>query len=193
MRTWMELETAQDVSDAIVALYTDRGSSRYDERVTQTEHGLQCAALAMADQAERPVIVAALLHDIGHLLLGEDDSNKDFLGRDLHHEDVGSRFLANWFSAEVTEPIRLHVPAKRYLVSTDAAYHDTLSEASVRSLIVQGGPMTDEEVADFEGQPGYREAVQLRRWDDLGKVRGAPTPDLAFFGNLVNEEATVGQ
>lgn len=188
MTAWMELDGPDAVADAIVELYEREGSSRYDEAVTQTEHGLQCAAHAMAAGSDRSLIVAALLHDIGHLLMREHDSNEDFLDVDRHHEDVGARFLDNWFGPAVTEPIRLHVPAKRYLVVTDDTYHDGLSEASVRSLVVQGGPMTDEEVTRFEAQQGAEGAVDLRRWDDLGKTPGAPTPPIDFFRELILEE-----
>ncbi len=185
---WRELEAPEEIADALVGLYERRGAGRYDEAVSQVEHALQCAAHALAAGAERPTVLAALLHDIGHLLLGEEEGNADFLGTDRHHEDVGSRFLANWFSDAVTEPVRLHVPAKRYLVSTDATYHDGLSPASVRSLVVQGGPMTADEVADFEALSGHAAAVDLRRWDDLGKSPNAPTPPLSFFRDLLIEE-----
>ncbi|MEM9132943.1 MAG: HD domain-containing protein [Actinomycetota bacterium] len=185
---WRALDGPEEIADALVGLYERRGTTRYDEAVNQVEHGLQCAALALAAGAERPTVLAALLHDIGHLLLGEDDRDHDFLKTDRHHEDVGSRFLANWFSEAVTEPIRLHVPAKRYLVATDTTYHDGLSPASVRSLVVQGGPMTPGEVADFEAQPGHAEAADLRRWDDLGKTPNAPTPPMSFFCDLLVEE-----
>ena len=192
MIRWMELDRNDDVADAIIDLYEERGSNRYDEAVTQIEHGLQCASHAMAAGASRSVVLAALLHDIGHLLLGEDEAKEAFLDQDLHHEDIGARFLANWFSPGVTEPIRLHVPAKRYLVATDESYHDGLSPASVRSLELQGGPMSDAEMRDFETAPGYADAVDLRRWDDLGKTRDAPTPDMAFFRSLLIEELEAG-
>ena len=188
MTVWMELDGPEAVADAIVDLYEREGSTRYDEAVTQTEHGLQCAAHAMAADSDRALVVAALLHDIGHLLMREHERNEDFLDVDRHHEDVGARFLDNWFGPSVTEPIRLHVPAKRYLVATDDAYHDGLSQASVRSLVVQGGPMSAAEVAEFEQQTGYEGAVDLRRWDDLGKTPGAPTPPMAFFRDLLVKE-----
>mgnify|MGYP001797128233 CR=1 FL=1 len=145
----------------------------------------------MEHGATTPTIVAAFLHDIGHLLLGEDDGERDFLADDLHHEDVGARFLANWFGPEVTEPIRHHVPAKRYLCAVEPEYHATLSAASTRSLEVQGGPMSDDEVAEFETQPGWAEAVELRRWDDDAKVSGAGTPSLGTFATLIESVARV--
>ncbi|BAN04362.1 putative oxygenase [Ilumatobacter coccineus YM16-304] len=182
---WMHLRTASDVAAAIVDLYERRGDSHYDEVVSQLAHALQSGGQAMDHRASADAIVAAFLHDIGHLLVDEHDGNGDFLARDLHHEDVGARFLANWFGPAVTEPIRLHVPAKRYLCAVDPTYRDGLSEASKRSLEVQGGPMTDDEVAEFEALDGFETAVDLRRWDDLAKVDNAPTVSLDTFRTLI--------
>ncbi|MEM9040954.1 MAG: HD domain-containing protein [Actinomycetota bacterium] len=188
---WRELATPAEVADAIFDLYRRRGESNYDEVVTQTSHAAQCGQLALDDGANAPTIVAAFLHDIGHLLAGERDDRADFLDRDLRHEDIGARFLANWFGPEVTEPIRLHVPAKRYLCAIDPSYHDGLSEASVRSLVLQGGPMTPSEVIAFEELDGHDGAVSLRRWDDGAKVAGASTVSLATFRDLVESVASV--
>lgn len=182
---WMALDSPQEIAHAITSLYRQRGGSQYDEVVTQTAHGLQCGALAMAAGADDATVVAAFLHDIGHLLLNEHDNRDDFLETDLHHEQVGARFLANWFGEDVLAPIRLHVPAKRYLCGVEPSYHDGLSDASVRSLVVQGGPMTDTEIAQFDALDYSEHAVALRRWDDGAKVANAPTPDLEVFEQLV--------
>lgn len=157
------------------------GRSRYDESVTQLEHGLQCAHLAETAQYGPTAQIAALLHDIGHLLLDEHDGHGDFLDTDLRHEIVGARLLTRWFGPTIGEPVALHVPAKRYLVATEPDYAATLSEASIRSLRVQGGPMTPAEIAAFQRRPHHQLAVQLRRWDDHGKVAGAHTPPLEHW------------
>lgn len=141
----------------------------YDEAITELEHGLQCAALARRDGADDALVAAALLHDVGHLLVGDLFPIDAPLAKDWKHEDVGARYLARWFGPEVTEPVRWHVAAKRYLVAIDAAYADGLSPSSVRSLSVQGGAMGDAERADFERVEGWERAVALRRWDDEGK------------------------
>ena len=188
---WMQFETADEVAAAIADLYERRGASNYDEAVTQLAHALQCGNLAMESGAGPETIVAAFLHDIGHLLVDEHDRNGDFLARDLHHEDVGARFLSNWFGPAVTEPIRLHVPAKRYLCATDPSYHDGLSDASVRSLVVQGGPMSGSEVSEFETLDGFDTAVDLRRWDDDAKVSEAAVPSLDSFRMLIESVAAV--
>ena len=166
---WMEIAEPGELVEAICRLFDERGSSNYDEAVTQTVHALQSAELAAEAHASPALIAAALLHDIGHLLLGEWEHRPDFLDRDLHHEDVAARFLSNWFDADVTEPIRLHVDAKRFLCAVEADYAAGLSPASVRSLNVQGGPMDDGEVAEFRASGFADPATELRRWDDLAK------------------------
>lgn len=152
----------------------------YDEAVTELEHGLQCAALARRDGADDATVAAALLHDVGHLLVGDLFPIEAELDRDWKHEAVGARYLARWFGPEITGPVRMHVAAKRYLVATEPAYAATLTPSSVRSLAVQGGPMSADEVAAFEAQPGFAAAVAVRRWDDEGKD---PTVTVAPFSD----------
>lgn len=148
--------------------------------INQIQHGLQAAALA--EQAGDPpsLIAAALMHDIGHMLhtLGENPAEH---GIDDQHEDVGHAFLAAHFGPEVTDPVRLHVAAKRYLCGKEADYFAKLSKDSVLSLALQGGPMSAEEIAAFERLPHWQEAVRLRRYDEGAKVKGLPTPPLAHF------------
>lgn len=187
---WRDLETPGQIADAIMRLFEHRGSSRYDEVVTQTEHAAQTAGHAMAAGADRAAIAAAFLHDIGHLLMGEDEGNDDVFKTDRHHEEVGARFLANWFGPDVTGPVRLHVPAKRYLCAIDPAYHAGLSAGSVRSLELQGGPMTTEETESFASDSNAASAVDLRRWDDLGKDPGAPAPSMESLRTLLIDELT---
>ena len=172
--------TAGDVT-AIVALYRSPvAAAHYDEAVTQVEHALQCAELAAAADAPDALVVAALLHDIGHLLVGSSATS------DRGHEGIGSRWLRPTFGPEVTAPIALHVDAKRYLCAIEPGYVDGLSDASVRSLGVQGGPMTDRQVRDFEARRGAEAAVRLRRWDDRAKVSDAATRPLEAFVPLLH-------
>jgi phosphonate degradation associated HDIG domain protein len=165
----------------IVRLFQERGAAAYlGEPVSQTEHALQAAWAAEQAGAGSALIAAALLHDVGHLLhdLPEDCAEH---GVDDAHEVRGARWLARHFGPDVAEPVRLHVPAKRYLCATDPAYPGRLSEASVRSLKLQGGPLTPAEVARFRAGPHAEAAVALRRWDDQAKVKGLATPDLEHF------------
>ena len=166
------------------------GNDYGSERVRQLEHALQCATLAEADGAAPALITASLLHDIGHLIhdLGNEPAAR---GIDDLHEVLGQAWLARWFDADVTEPVRLHVPAKRYLTATDPSYFATLSAGSVRSLELQGGPFSHDAAAEFIGQPYAVEAVRLRRWDEGAKVPGKATPDLLHFRRYIEASLTV--
>ena len=171
--------------DEIFARFRDSGDALYiGEPVTVSEHMLQAAAYAQRDGAPPELVAAALLHDYGHLVhdLPEDSAEH---GVDTRHEELGFAFLQHWFPAAVTEPIRLHVAAKRYLVSIDPAYRDSLSPASLLSLALQGGPMTTPEAVEFEQGPHAIAACRLRRWDDAGKEPGAPVPPLESYRALL--------
>lgn len=176
---------ANGVVETLFDLFATRGSARYDEDVTQLEHALQAAALARDDAAPPELVAAALLHDVGHLLLDEHAERPAFLDGDAEHERAGARFLARWLPAAVTGPVALHVVAKRYLVATDAAYAEVLSAASRRSLAVQGGPLDATGIAAFRASPWAEAALRLRRWDDAAKVAGRAVPPLEHFGDLV--------
>ena len=165
----------------------DRGQSFYDEVVTQLEHALQCAALARKKNASPTLITGALLHDIGHIILDEHNAREAFLNTDLNHEEIGAQYMEPFFPEAVTTPIRLHVPAKRYLCTTDPSYYDGLSEASKRSLKLQGGTMSDEEREAFEQIPYFEDGLVLRRWDDLAKVKGLDTPRLEVYREVVQQ------
>ncbi len=177
------------VADEVLAIYGAHGAGAYfGERVTITEHCLQAAWFAQVEHAPEALIVAALLHDIGHLLEAVPDDLVEWT-TDAHHEEVGARWLSGRFGAQVSEPVRLHVPAKRYLCATDTSYFKQLSSASVHTLRLQGGPMTAEEAARFEGEPHYRAAVRVRRWDDQGKVAGLVTPPLESYRSMIEAAA----
>lgn len=174
--TTISLRTVDDVVD----LFDRWGDSYYDDLVTQRDHALQCAALAEQAGADDALVVAALLHDVGHLVeLAVSSGAMGDLTIDRQHEATAARMLAPIFPASVTAPIALHVDAKRYLCAVEPAYLVTLSEGSIRSLATQGGPMTADEVDRFAAMPACVSAVALRRWDDLGKVDGLHVPDLA--------------
>ena len=183
----MRSATAEQKVDALFTYMEARGQSFYDEIVTQLEHALQCAALAQQNDASPTLITSALLHDLGHFILDEHNADTAFLAMDLNHEEIGAEYLAPFFPEAVTTPIRLHVPAKRYLCATDASYHDGLSEASKRSLKVQGGIMSDEEREAFEQIPHFRDALTLRQWDDLAKVKGLETAALETYRDTVQQ------
>jgi phosphonate degradation associated HDIG domain protein len=173
------------MTDDVLATIHDMLEHRADglyglHDVTQREHALQSAWLAERDGHPPALIAAALMHDIGHLVhdLGENPAEA---GIDDRHEDLGHVWLARHFGPEVSEPVRLHVAAKRYLCATEAGYVGKLSPDSVLSLSLQGGPMSAEEIHAFEALPHHAEAVQLRRYDDKAKVSGLATPPVAHF------------
>ncbi len=159
--------------DEIFSLYASPAALRmYDEAVTELEHALQAATLAHADGAPSHLIAAALLHDVGHLVGDDNVTLDDQLTEDFHHERIGARYLTRWFGADVTAPVALHVAAKRYLCAVEDDYLAGLSPSSTRSLELQGGPMSDEEIETFERLPHHVEATLVRRWDDAAKVPG---------------------
>ena len=173
-----------NVDDCIILL-RERGHSEYGgESVTQVEHALQCASLAEQEEASACLIAAALLHDIGHLLHHLPDDAPD-TGVDDVHEELGYRYLTRIFGPAVTVPVRLHVPAKRYLCAKEKEYLQKLSEPSLVSLKLQGGPMTPSEAEVFERNPFGMDAVRVRRWDDIAKIPGLKTPTLDHFNKYL--------
>ena len=175
------MSQASDIAAEIQRLLEQRASGRYGlTLINQQQHALQAAWLAEREGRADALVVAALLHDIGHMVhdLGENPADQ---GIDDRHEELGHAWLRSHFGPEVTEPVRLHVAAKRYLCAVEADYFAKLSPDSVKSLVLQGGPMSAEEVAAFEALPEHRDAVQLRRYDEQAKVKGLETPAVAHF------------
>jgi phosphonate degradation associated HDIG domain protein len=167
--------------DSLFALMQRRGNGRYGlSAVSQLEHALQSAALAAARNLGDAIIVAALFHDLGHLLVG-DDVDLAGQGIDDRHEETGSRTLERLFGPSVSEPVRLHVAAKRYLCGVHAAYYDKLSEDSRQSLALQGGPMSADEIAAFDRLEHRAAALALRLIDDEAKIAGLRTPALDSY------------
>ncbi len=166
-------------------IFTRRGGEEYlGEPVTMAEHMLQGAYFAETEGEDEIIIVATLLHDVGHFtsefgMFSMDDTV------DKYHEDAGADILAQFFPPVVTECVKQHVAAKRYLCATDAAYFGKLSDASVHSLNLQGGPMSEIEVEAFQKHPHLAEVVKVRLFDDRGKEAGLKTPDFAYYAPMV--------
>jgi predicted HD phosphohydrolase len=164
-----------DIIGLIAEIFARRGAESYlGEAVTVAEHLLQAATLAEAEGAPDALVAAALLHDIGQFTSEFGPYSPDDSG-DNRHDEAGAKVLEGFFPRAVTECVRLHVAAKRYLCATDPTYHDTLSPPSQHSLALQGGPLTDAEIARFRELEFHREAVRVRLWDDRGKAAGAST------------------
>ncbi len=173
-----EVGSGAAILDNVFALFAERGGEAYGEAVSQTEHAVQAALRAGAEEAPPALRAAALLHDVGHLLGGAENEGAG-------HAERGAAWLDAAFGPEVTEPIRLHVAAKRYLCAVEPSYARSLSRASELSLKVQGGPFHRGQVLVFEKLPGYRDALRLRRWDEEAKEPGRELPPLEAFRPLL--------
>ncbi|MBO3274262.1 phosphonate degradation HD-domain oxygenase [Pseudomonas schmalbachii] len=167
--------------DELAERFASHGAEPYGEAISQAEHALQCATLAERAGCSDSLVIAALLHDIGHLY--EDPAVID--EQDLRHEEFGARLLRDLLPESVWQPIRLHVAAKRYLCAVDSSYHASLSDASLHSLDLQGGPFDERAVSAFLKAPYAQDAVTLRRFDDLGKDPSMRTPELSYFFPLI--------
>jgi phosphonate degradation associated HDIG domain protein len=181
----MVTATTDTIVGVIADILTRRGSDSYlGEAVTMQQHMLQAAAQAEREGAPDELVAAALLHDIGHYT-GEFGDDYIEQGTDNFHEDAGAALLAPFFPPVVVECVRLHVAAKRYLCATDPTYFGKLTPASVATLELQGGPMEPDEIADFERNPFFREAVRARIWDEGAKDADAVTPPFAHYAPLL--------
>ncbi len=167
----------------IEQLFTQHGhDAYYGEPVTQLEHALQTAQLAEQAGADRDTILAALLHDVGHLLPVEHaEQYMDGYGT-VDHERLGADFLRKrGYSEKTAQLIEHHVNAKRYLIFKYPDYRAGVSDTSLKTLEFQGGPMRADEAAAFERHPYFQEILQLRRWDEQAKIPGLETPDLGYY------------
>ena len=181
----MSTTSEQIVEEILGLLGGPGGQIYYGEGVTQLAHALQCAKCAVDVKADEETILAALLHDIGHIC----DPTAEQMAADIgvvDHEGIGARFLLErGFSPKVAELVSAHVAAKRYLVATNATYAAQLSPASTATLQHQGGPMSPAEVAAFEADPLFIEKLRMRSWDEIGKEPGMVTPPLETYRTMM--------
>ena len=180
-------KTSTDPVAEILGLLSTKATGFYGlSSVTQQQHALQCAHLAEQAGEDAAFVTAALTHDIGHLV---HDIGEDYLeqGVDDMHEELGLRYLERFFGPAVTEPVALHVAAKRYLCATEADYFAKLGKDSVASLKLQGGPMNRAECAHFESFAHWEAALRLRRLDEQGKDPEMATPPVAHYEGIVRQ------
>lgn len=176
------MSSESNVVEQIRAVYELRGQESYGvEEVTQLEHALQSAHWAEKSGAAPELIAAALLHDIGHILHSQAMPQECSTNLDDRHEYRAFEWLREHFGLAVADPVRLHVAAKRYLCSVDPDYVHQLTPTSLKSFHDQGGIMSDEELAQFQAEPHFEAAIQVRRWDDLAKDSQAIPPDLKHY------------
>ena len=176
-----------DTINEIIDLFNKYGASDYiGENITQTEHMVQAAMFAEDNGEDLDMIVAALLHDIGHLL---EINNKDKQMADLgvtNHELVAKEYLLSKnFTEKTACLVGNHVSAKRYLVSKYDQYYDNLSEASKKTLLLQNGKMNNKEMLEFETDPYFKESLRLRGYDDQAKIVNYKIKPLSYFREIL--------
>lgn len=178
-------KSSADFIEQLFSWLKIEGKTHYDDSVNQLEHALQTAYLAERARDADSAVAAALLHDVGHLLVVEHTRRTDFLEADERHEQCGANWLAQMFPRDVSEPVRGHVIAKRFLCAVDRDYYHRLSDASKRSLELQGGPLSDEQVLEADASPLLQVAVRLRQRDDAAKSPGRKVPPLEHYRPLL--------
>ena len=174
-------------TEHVIRLFEQRGQGRYgSEQVSQLQHALQCAVFAKRQGAGSAMIVAALLHDLGHIIDHQAMPESDDQNLDDAHEQRAYQWIKSNFGKSVADPVRLHVAAKRYLCTVEPEYLTKLSPASLKSFHDQGGLMSQSQIDDFRDEPFAFEAVELRRWDDLAKDPTMQTPTIDDFAPLLD-------
>ncbi len=187
-----------EIANLIIDLYKQFGHADYiGEPVSQLEHMCQCAQLAADfDGTDEEMILAAFMHDIGHLyehIAGEETLQMEGFGT-ADHEALGAKFVLQMgFSNRIAKLVQSHVAAKRYLTATDAAYYKKLSEASRETLRLQGGPMNPDEIAALEADPLYLQYIQLRLWDEQAKNTNTPLPDLELYRDMMIRQLIINK
>src|SRR5215469_14670815 len=189
----MTTEQAEKITNEIMDLYAGYGGAEYaGEKVTQLEHMVQSAQLAEEQGYDEEVILAAFLHDIGHISASANGNGSASPSQAMDgfgikdHEELGAEFLREkGFSKKIVRLVESHVEAKRYLTVKDPAYYARLSEASKKTLEFQGGPMTTEEAAAFEQYPLFPLIIQMRKWDEQAKIEHKPLPDLQHYRRMI--------
>jgi len=181
------MSIANAIADEIIDMYRNHGGAEYaGEKVTQLEHMVQAAQLAEMQGHDEEVILAAFLHDIGHICeAAHGDNEMDGYGI-KDHEEAGAEYLRHkGFSKKLIRLVQSHVEAKRYLTWKYPEYYDQLSEASKKTLGFQGGRMSAVEATAYEKEPLFDLIIQMRRWDDDAKLLDRPVPDLDKYRLMI--------
>src|SRR5450755_957811 len=183
----MSPEKANLITDEIISMYEKHGGSEYaGEKVSQMEHMVQAAQLAEEKGYDEEIILAAFLHDIGHIAEEANGINEMDIFGIKDHEAIGALYLTEkGFSNKICKLVASHVAAKRYLTCKDPDYYEQLSPASKKTLEFQGGMMTPEEAAAFEKDPLFTEIILMRRWDEQAKIQNKPLPDLQRYRSMI--------
>jgi predicted HD phosphohydrolase len=183
----LKIINTENIVDFIGSIFERRGGEEYlGEPVTMGQHMLQGATLAEQNKEPDEIVVGALLHDIGHFTSEFGTFSMDDT-EDRYHENAGAALLENFFPSVITDCCRYHVAAKRYLCATDPKYFNKLSDASVHSLNLQGGPMSEAEIINFKRNPNLKQILTVRLYDDAAKVPKMATPSFRHFAPLVHK------
>jgi 2-amino-1-hydroxyethylphosphonate dioxygenase (glycine-forming) len=184
-----QTQNSEIITNEIMSLFEKYGDEDYDgEPVSQASHMIQCATLAMNKGEDTELVLGAFLHDIGHLLKHEQQTEAMGNYGVVNHEGIGAEYLrTKSFSGRICAVVEKHVDAKRYLVATEPGYREKLSEASLKTLEYQGGPMNKEEVTVFKQQPFFKDIIKVRLWDEQAKDTKAVTLPLNHFAELIRE------
>ena len=187
MKPNLKIINTENIVDFIGSIFERRGGEEYlGEPVTMGQHMLQGATLAEQNKEPDEIVVGALLHDIGHFTSEFGTFSMDDT-EDRYHENAGAAVLENFFPSVITDCCRYHVAAKRYLCATDPQYFNKLSDASVHSLNLQGGPMSEAEIINFKRNPNLKQILTVRLYDDAAKVPKMATPSFRHFAPLVHK------
>ena len=187
MKPNLKIINTENIVDFIGSIFERRGGEEYlGEPVTMGQHMLQGATLAEQNKEPDEIVVGALLHDIGHFTSEFGTFSMDDT-EDRYHENAGAAVLENFFPTVITDCCRYHVAAKRYLCATDPQYFNKLSDASIHSLNLQGGPMSEAEIINFKRNPNLKQILTVRLYDDSAKVPQMATPSFYHFAPLVHK------
>jgi len=179
----------EETSNEIRSLFSTFGDEDYDgEPVSQTSHMIQCGMQAIKQGEDDELIIGAFLHDIGHLLRHKQKTEAMGTYGVVNHEGIGSDYLrSKKFSERICAVVEKHVDAKRYLVAAQPGYKEKLSEASLQTLIWQGGPMNEDEVAAFKQHPYFKDIIKVRLWDEAAKETDLDMLPLDYFIDVIKK------
>ena len=175
-----------NIVEKIISNFINNKSLYIGEKITISEHMIQSAMLAEQAKSKDELVCSCLLHDYGHFII-EDPAELVKNDKDGNHESIGYEYLKNFFKKEIVEPIKYHVLAKRYL-SRNKKYYNHLSDASRISLKLQGGILNKKESDEFEKVPYFKNAIKLRKFDELAKKTNIKIKPINDYKDLLNSQ-----
>ena len=175
-----------NIVEKIISNFINNKSLYIGEKITISEHMIQSAMLAEQAKSKDELVCSCLLHDYGHFII-EDPVGLVKNDKDGNHESIGYEYLKKFFKKEIVEPIKYHVLAKRYL-SRNKKYYNHLSDASRISLKLQGGILNKKESDEFKKVPYFKNAIKLRKFDELAKKTNIKMKPINDYKDLLNSQ-----